>query len=97
MIIISLENCVLPTGVIGTFLFVYLADLGGGPALMGWVLMANALPELPVFYYFGNILHVVGMNTLILSAAFCLALRIAAFTVRQILSLSFIFFSDFST
>lgn len=68
-------------GIIGTFLFMYLKHLGGGEGLMGYVLLANALPELPVFYFFGAILRSVGMDTLLLASTAGLGLRIAAYAV----------------
>jgi hypothetical protein len=68
-------------GVIGTFLFMYLKQLGAGEGLMGWVLLANALPELPVFYFFGTILRVVGMDTLLLGSTAVLSIRIAAYSL----------------
>lgn len=68
-------------GIIGTFLFMYLKHLGAGEGLMGWVLLANALPELPVFYFFGTILRVVGMDTLLLGSTAVLSLRIAAYSL----------------
>ncbi len=49
---------------------------------MGYVLAANALPELPVFYFFGAILHLLGMHTLLLLSAATLGLRILAYLVR---------------
>ncbi len=49
---------------------------------MGYVLTANALPELPVFYFFGGILHTLGMHTLLLVSAGTLGLRILAYLVR---------------
>lgn len=65
-------------GIIGTFLFLYLKGLGAGESLMGFVLLANALPELPVFYFFGSILRAVGMDTLLITSTFFLAVRLAA-------------------
>jgi len=66
-------------GIIGTFLFLYLKGLGAGESLMGFVLLANALPELPVFYFFGSILRAVGMDTLLITSTFFLAVRLALF------------------
>lgn len=68
-------------GIIGTFLFMYLKNLGAGEGLMGCVLLANALPELPVFYFFGTILRAVGMDTLLLGSTAVLSLRIAAYSL----------------
>ncbi len=51
--------------------------------LMGWVLVANALPELPAFFFFGALLRTLGMNTLLLTAAGALGARIYAFAVGQ--------------
>ncbi|GAB4822224.1 hypothetical protein N2152v2_009270 [Parachlorella kessleri] len=66
-------------GVVGNYLFMYLARLGASEALMGYVLAANALPELPVFYFFGSILQLLGMHTLLLLSAGALALRLSAY------------------
>ena len=49
--------------------------------MQGWVLMANALPELPAFFFFGRILHALGMNTVLLAAAGTLGLRTWAYSV----------------
>lgn len=51
--------------------------------LQGWVLMANALPELPAFFFFGRILSTLGMNTVLLAAAGTLGLRIWAYSVGE--------------
>ena len=48
---------------------------------MGAILSANALPELPAFFFFGHILSALGMNTVLLTAAGTLGLRIWAYTV----------------
>jgi len=68
-------------GIIMTFLFMYLKNLGAKEGLMGWVLLANALPELPVFFFFGDILRAVGMDTLLLGSTAVLSLRIAAYSL----------------
>ena len=48
---------------------------------MGAILTANALPELPAFFFFGRILAALGMNTVLLTAAGTLGLRIWAYSV----------------
>lgn len=48
---------------------------------MGYVLTANALPELPVFFFFGDVLRLLGMHTLLLLSAGALALRLLAYLV----------------
>lgn len=50
---------------------------------MGAVLTANALPELPVFYWFGALLHLLGMHTLLLLSAGALGLRLLAYLVSH--------------
>jgi hypothetical protein len=50
---------------------------------MGWVLTANALPELPVFWYFGSILSVCGMETLLLLSTLGLGLRLLGYPVSD--------------
>ena len=71
-------------GLIGTYLFMYLKHLGAKESLMGAVLLANALPELPVFWMFGSILKKVGMDTLLVVSTITLGLRIAAYSVFSI-------------
>lgn len=68
-------------GVIGTFLFMFLHQHGASESLLGWVLLANAVPELPVFYFFGQILKRVGMDTLLMLSTLGLGLRIGAYAV----------------
>lgn len=68
-------------GIIGSFLFMFLAEQGGSEMLMGYVLMANALPELPAFFFFGRILATLGMNTVLLTAAASLGVRIWAYAL----------------
>ncbi|EFN59197.1 hypothetical protein CHLNCDRAFT_50056 [Chlorella variabilis] len=68
-------------GMVGGFLFMYLAQLGGSEMLMGCILVANALPELPAFFFFGSILAALGMNTVLLAACATLGLRVWAYSV----------------
>lgn len=49
--------------------------------LMGCILVANALPELPAFFFFGSILAALGMNTVLLAACATLGLRVWAYSV----------------
>ncbi|KAL4423566.1 hypothetical protein ABPG77_004606 [Micractinium sp. CCAP 211/92] len=77
-------------GIIGGFLFMHLADLGGSELLMGAVLTANALPELPAFYYFGSILSAMGMYTLLFTATATLGLRIWAYSLLPRIGLKWI-------
>lgn len=74
-------------GLIGTYLFMYLKHLGAGEGLMGAVLLANALPELPVFWFFGSILRTVGMDTLLVASTVTLGLRIGLYSVFGFLKL----------
>lgn len=48
---------------------------------MGHCLIANALPELPAFFFFGRILGALGMNTVLLGAAAALGARIWLYSV----------------
>lgn len=72
---------------LGSFLFLYLAELGARESLMGYILLANALPELPVFYNFGTILSRMGMNTLLVFSTAVLGLRQILLTILPVSNL----------
>ncbi|KAL4431140.1 hypothetical protein ABPG75_006396 [Micractinium tetrahymenae] len=77
-------------GIIGGFLFMHLAEMGGSELLMGAVLTANALPELPAFFYFGRILSAIGMYTVLFTATATLGLRIWAYSLLPRIGLNWI-------
>ena len=67
-------------GVIGTYLFLFLhSTQGAKESFMGWVLLANALPEMPVFWFFGSIVRFIGLDTLIVVACLTLSLRLLCY------------------
>ncbi|PSC76656.1 major facilitator superfamily domain-containing 6-like [Micractinium conductrix] len=68
----------------------FLAEHGGGELLMGAVLTANSLPELPAFFFFGAIMQALGMQTLLLSAAAALGLRIWAYSLLPAVGLRYV-------
>lgn len=57
---------------------------------MGGVLMANALPELPVFFFFGPIAARCTMTALLFAACGCLALRLALFPLLPLVGVGWV-------
>lgn len=62
---------------IGSFLFLFLQDLGGDQFLMGITLACTVSTEIPFFFFAGRLIKAVGVHVLILTA-------MAAYVVRSL-------------
>ncbi|KAL6785443.1 hypothetical protein ACKKBF_B00270 [Auxenochlorella protothecoides x Auxenochlorella symbiontica] len=77
-------------GLIGSYLFMFIKHTGGSEALMGGVLMANALPELPVFFFFGRIAQRCTMTLLLFASCGVLALRLLLFPLLPLIGVRWV-------
>ncbi|KAF8067258.1 acyl-protein thioesterase 1 [Scenedesmus sp. PABB004] len=68
-------------GVIGEFLFLHLADLGGGAALMGLTLTVTCMAEVPVFHLSGALLARVRPQVVLHAVVATYALRLGLYAL----------------
>ena len=68
-------------GIISAYLFVYLASLGGSVVLMGVSLTVTCIAEVPVFFYSGRLVEVLGELGVFTLTFACFTLRMLAYSL----------------
>ena len=67
-------------GIIGTFLFLYLEELGGLYTLMGLTLTVTCISEIPVFFFSGHLIRFFGHNNVLYITLLCYAVRFMGYS-----------------
>jgi hypothetical protein len=75
-------------GVIDSFLFLFLQDLGGSEALMGLTLSVTCLAEVPVFHFQGKILTVISVDTMLHIVLWAYTVRLGLYALLPVVASS---------
>eukprot|EP00775_Hariotina_reticulata_P004764 gene4763-5014_t len=75
-------------GVIDSFLFLFLQDLGGSEGLMGLTLTVTCLAEVPMFHFQGRILSIISVDTMLHIVLWVYAVRLGLYALLPVLASS---------